>query len=449
MIKPTFCGKEVATLLGLNKLLSLINLTNFIDNNPNLKSLLDHINQSEDDFWLVGGCLRNAFLDLPQTDIDIACSADPTNLIQQWANSVGGKWFWLDAQRKQSRVLLPCGLPIDVTMLRAPSINKDILLRDFTINAIAAPLSKDFPAVDIIDPLRGIEALENKQITFCSITSFSDDPLRILKGIRHAVALNFEITPKTFATMALSAPLLKAIAGERILAELSKIFASAGVTRGIELLLGTGILAALFGSQAESCNKDILLGEIETLCEQITNLGSITSTKLPENTIHDPISPPAMFIFARLIKLYKPKNISSLLHDRLRFSRQQERLIAALLKEPDAKLVELASTLAGERQQALLMEKLGPFATEILLNYGVFCCKLTLERLSQLQQSFEATQKHGRIPDLITGKFLTANFKGVPSNQIGKLLQAIKVAEINNEITSFIEAEVWLRAKLY
>ena len=410
--------------------------------------LLDHINQSEDDFWLVGGCLRNAFLDSPQTDIDIVCSNDPTSLIQQWANSVGGKWFWLDAQRKQSRVLLPGGLTIDIAMLRAATINQDLSLRDFTINSIASLLSKDFPAVDIIDPLHGIEALKNHQITYCSISSFCDDPLRILKGIRHAVDLDFEITPLTLAAMTLSAPLIRAIAGERILAELGKIFASTEVTRGIELLLDTGILTVVFGSPTESCIKDVLLAEIKTLYEQITNLGPIASTKPLKTTISDQIPPAAIFIFARLIKLYKPKNVSTLLHDRLRFSRQQERLITELLNEPDTKLVELASTLTEERQQALLMERLGPFATEILLNSSVFCYKLTIERLNKLQQSFEAIQINGRIPDLISGELLIANFRGLPSNQIGKWQQAIKTAEIDGKITTSVEAEVWLREKL-
>ena len=429
-------------------MLPFIELTHFIETNQDLKLLLDHIKQSDNEFWLVGGCLRNAFLNLPQTDIDITCSADPTKLIQNWANVVGGKWFWLDAERKQSRVLLGCGLSIDVAMLRAPSIIEDLYLRDFSINSIAYPLSKNFPNVDIIDPLCGLEALENQQLIFSSVRSFRDDPLRVIKGIRHAVALDCVITPKTLDAMVLSAPLLESIAGERILSELDKIFATAGAVRGVELLFDTGVFAAIFGSSVMSCNKEVLLSEIKTLYEQTNKFVINLNNKQLKIITLDSSPTISAYIFASLIKLFKSENVSALLHTRLRFSRHQQRLIEALVKEPDLKLISLASTLDGKRQQALLMERLGPFAVEILLYTGVYRNQLTIERLQQLHQAFEATQQHDRIPDLICGERMAISFGGLRSNQIGVWLHAIKSAEISGDIATVSEAEIWLKRKL-
>jgi len=97
------------------------NLTQFLDENSDLKSLLLQMQKSSNQFWLVGGCLRNSLLDLPQTDIDIACSGDPTLLTRTWAAGISAHWFWLDEQRQQSRVLLENGLILDFSPLRAPS----------------------------------------------------------------------------------------------------------------------------------------------------------------------------------------------------------------------------------------------------------------------------------------------------------------------------------------
>ncbi|MCK4501557.1 MAG: CCA tRNA nucleotidyltransferase, partial [Desulfuromonadales bacterium] len=267
---------------------------------------MNTIQKSGDDYWLVGGCLRNAFLDIPQIDIDIATAVDPTALAQNWATTVGGKWFWLDVNRKQSRVILRHGLTVDFAPLRAPSIIADLQLRDFTVNALALLLDDSFLEADIIDPLGGINHLQNRKLITCSTQSFNADPLRMLKGIRHAVSLNFTLAVATQEQIKESAHLLIASAGERIRTELAKIFTAQNVGRGISLLLDTGIWDVIAGSTGSSWDKTTTIDGIENLRNKILEKGLVVPANQTDSVSPDQFSLPAIFLFARLFKLYCP-----------------------------------------------------------------------------------------------------------------------------------------------
>ncbi len=415
-----------------------------------LTQLLKTIQQSDDEYWLVGGCLRNCYLGLEQVDIDIACSADPTNLVKTWANKVGGKWFWLDKQRRQSRVLLPHGLSIDVAPLRAATIVTDLQLRDFTINALALPLDNNFPNSNLIDPLHGINELQTRSIKSCSKQSFADDPLRMIKGIRHAVSLDFTIAAATLKQIKASANLMANPAGERVRTELAKIFASDNVVSGLRLLIDTGTLFVLFGAAVSDWDQEGTITEIERLTTKIKTKGLLATNKQPlgQGDQEAQFSAAAILVFACLIKCYSPINISQLLHQRLRFSRNQQRLIVALQSAPEKKLLALATSITEQRQQALLVEQVGHFAGERVLYYWVYHEHLTIERAQQLLRSFALEQQLGRIPDLLNGKVLAAYLGASRQQEIAMWQQKIKLAEINGEIITAVDAESWLKNEL-
>ncbi|MCF6265965.1 MAG: hypothetical protein L3J57_05375 [Desulfuromusa sp.] len=423
-------------------------LTTFINQIPDLKLLNFRIQENCDNFWLVGGCLRNSLLNLPQVDIDIACSGDPTFLAQSWSAEVSGRWFWLDVKRKQSRVLLKNGLSIDFTPLRAPSIIEDLQLRDFTINALALPLDGSFPASEIIDPLSGLNHLEKRQLHSCSIRSFSDDPLRMLKGIRHAATLDFALVAATQQQTASSAPLLVHVAGERIRDELGKILDANNVINGIELLIDTGLLGALFGSASSNWDRDTAVNEISQLNGRIQEVSLTAEGSLPEIGISEMFSSRAIFIFARLLKIYSPHNLSDLLHKRLRLSRNFQRLLEELQAEPNLELFSLAASIDGQRRQALVVEKMEPFACEKIFYWGVCSSLLTLNRALELQKSFTTEQVFGRVPGLLDGKSINALLGDSLNSQIGAWQSELKLAEINGEIENKIAASNWLKNKL-
>lgn len=426
----------------------LLTLISFLNNNPELKLLLSEMEQSDNRFWLVGGCLRNSLLDLPQVDIDIACSADPTVLARSWGNAISGHWFWLDANRKQSRVLMPSGLTLDFSPLRSSSIIADLCLRDFTVNAMALSVDTLSTHPLVLDPLDGLIHLQKKQLHCCSMQSFSDDPLRMLKGIRHAVTLGFELSTDTLTQIMASKHLLSRTAGERIREEFSKIFNSDNVIKGVELLINTGLLGALFGVEGKHWNRNAAMTEIGEFDKRIRQIGLKKINEFSVLKQTDSFSVRAIFLFSQLLKNYDPAGLSALLHDRLRLSRQQQALITELQFEPDLQVLSLLESVEGQRRQALLAEKLGTFFFEKLIYWGICRHSVNLDRAIKLQKSLACEQKLGRVPALLNGKMISSLLGSDQDSQISKWQKRLKLAEIKGEILTIPEAENWLKSKL-
>jgi poly(A) polymerase len=127
------------------------------------------------------------------------------------------------------------------------SIEDDQNRRDFTINALAISLNtNDFGK--LIDPFNGVAAIENKiiQTPLAASQTFSDDPLRMMRAIRFATQLNFEISENTFQAIIDNAKRIKIISQERITEELNKIMLTDKPSIGWDLLSKSGLLQIIF-----------------------------------------------------------------------------------------------------------------------------------------------------------------------------------------------------------
>ncbi|MCZ8229915.1 HD domain-containing protein [Flavobacterium sp.] len=115
--------------------------------------------------------------------------------------------------------------------------------RDFTINALALSLNPSNFG-ELLDPFAGISDLESKTIKtpLDPDITFSDDPLRMLRGIRFATQLGFEIHPESLASITKNAERIQIISGERIVEELNKILLTEKPSLGFLLLYKTGLL---------------------------------------------------------------------------------------------------------------------------------------------------------------------------------------------------------------
>mgnify|MGYP001458539946 FL=1 len=131
---------------------------------------------------------------------------------------------------------------------RKPSVTPGTLeddqnRRDFTINALAISLNKENPG-EVLDPFGGIDDIRNGIIRtpLDPDTTFSDDPLRMMRAVRFATRLDFRIEEGTLASIARNAERIRIVSAERITVELNKIMAAATPSAGFLLMEQTGLL---------------------------------------------------------------------------------------------------------------------------------------------------------------------------------------------------------------
>jgi poly(A) polymerase len=192
--------------------------------------------------WVVGGAVRDRLLDRPVDDLDIVVDGDVRAAAKAVARSAGGPMFSLSQEFGAWRVLGPDRTwRIDLSPLRGGGLREDLLLRDLTVNAMAEPLQGGEP----VDPTGGRADLAARRLRMASATAFGDDPLRVVRLARLALALGFEIDPGTAEAGRAAAPGLTAVAGERIFAELNLLLADDRAPVGIGLLADVGALGAV------------------------------------------------------------------------------------------------------------------------------------------------------------------------------------------------------------
>jgi poly(A) polymerase len=194
--------------------------------------------------FLVGGCLRDVVMGRPVHDYDFALSGAEEEFPVEFASLSRGSFFWLDRERRQSRVVIGRGdnaVTCDFAPIRGNGIQDDLALRDFTINALALPVGKE-PGV-LLDPLQGLRDIGEGTVRACGVGTFSDDPLRLLRAIRFAATLGFLIEAETWREMVKQPLLLESVAGERIRDELFLILGTRNVAASLEMLCRSGLLS--------------------------------------------------------------------------------------------------------------------------------------------------------------------------------------------------------------
>ncbi len=185
--------------------------------------------------WIVGGAVRDALSAREVVDLDLAVAGDPAEAARRVAKVAGGPAFELSAEFGTWRALArDRAWHIDVTRLRGDSIAADLGERDFTVNAIAVPLTD--PGAEPIDPHGGVADLDARLLRAVSDRSFEADPLRILRAARLGAELGFELDRRTAELARASAGQAGRPAGERQFAELRLLVAGPEPLRGLRLL---------------------------------------------------------------------------------------------------------------------------------------------------------------------------------------------------------------------
>ncbi|MFY9487307.1 MAG: HD domain-containing protein [Solirubrobacterales bacterium] len=197
--------------------------------------------------WLVGGSVRDVLLGRPVTDIDLAVNGDARAVARAIHERLHGDIFSMSERFGTWRVS-PQGtdLQIDITALRGETIEQDLAMRDFTINAMAVSLGPGTrESSNPIDLFGGLEDLAGSTLRVLGESAYTDDPLRPLRLPRFAATLGFAPDAETARLTKLHAAGITEAAAERQFAELRALVLSDGVLRGLSLLEELGLLPAL------------------------------------------------------------------------------------------------------------------------------------------------------------------------------------------------------------
>lgn len=195
-----------------------------------------------DGAWLVGGVVRDALDGRSVGDVDIALAGDPRAAARAIARAVRGPCFELSGEFGAWRALdRSADITFDVTRLQGETIAQDLAARDFSVNAMALPLSGGA----LLDPAGGAADLERRVLRVLGPRSYEADPLRALRLVRLATELGLRPDAATLELTARAAPRLAEPARERVWAELRRVLAAPAVVTGVELADATGVLAAV------------------------------------------------------------------------------------------------------------------------------------------------------------------------------------------------------------
>jgi putative nucleotidyltransferase with HDIG domain len=195
--------------------------------------------------WLVGGAVRDRLLGRTLIDLDLVVDGDPEQAARAIAGAAGrAACFALSEDFGAWRVVArDRAWQADIEQLRGGTLEADLLLRDFTVNAIAEPIEGGAP----IDPLGGLEDLAARRLRMAGAEAFADDPLRVLRLVRMAVELELEPEAQTSNAAREHADALQRVSPERVFMELRRIVASPRARHGIELLDVLGATAVVLG----------------------------------------------------------------------------------------------------------------------------------------------------------------------------------------------------------
>ncbi|SDE45150.1 CCA tRNA nucleotidyltransferase [Pedobacter soli] len=242
--------------------------------NPIFKTLSSIADKHNTEAYVIGGFVRDIFLNRPSKDIDVVVVGSGI----EYAEAVGRKLNTKVAVFKNfgTANIKYQDLEVEFVGARKESyrsdsrkpivedgtLSDDQLRRDFTINALAINLNAGNFG-ELLDPFNGMQDLENKLIRtpLDPEITFSDDPLRMMRAIRFATQLNFSIDEAAINAIKSQKQRISIVSKERITDEMNKIILSPKPSIGFKHLFNTGLLQIIFPQMAQLYGVEIIKGK--------------------------------------------------------------------------------------------------------------------------------------------------------------------------------------------
>ncbi len=439
--------------------------------NPIFKTLSVIADKSNTEAYVIGGFVRDLFLNRPSKDIDVLVIGSGIS----YAEAVGRKLNTKVAIFKNfgTANLKYQDLEVEFVGARKESYRSDSrkpivedgsladdqIRRDFTINALAINLNaQNFG--DLLDPFDGVKDLENKLIRtpLDPEITFSDDPLRMMRAIRFATQLNFNIDEQAINAIKSQKQRISIVSKERITDELNKIILSPKPSIGFKHLFDTGLLQLIFPQMAQLYGVDVIKGKghkdnfyhtlevLDNICEHTNDLWLRWAAIL-----HD-IAKPATKRFeeghgwtfhghedkgARMV----PKIFAQLklpLNEKMKFVQKLVQLhLRPIVLAQDVVTDSAVRRLlfdAGEEIEALMMLCNADVTTKN--EYKKTKYRNNFELVKQKLKDVEERDKIRNWQPPITGNDIMETFGLAAGKEVGLIKNAIREAILEGEITN-------------
>jgi len=249
-------------------------------NHPAFKIIAEVAEEMHVKAYVIGGYVRDIIMQRPSTDLDIVVIGSGIELAQNVARTInkdisvnvfksfGTAMFhyyyddknwqieFVGARKESYRA--DSRKPI----VEDGSLEDDQNRRDFTINALAFSLNKEDYG-ELLDPFEGIKDIGDQRIRtpLDPDITFSDDPLRMMRAIRFAAQLNFDIVDETLEAIKRNAHRIEIVSAERVMEELNKLILSPQPSIGFKLLMETGLLQLIFPEMLELKGAEYIEGK--------------------------------------------------------------------------------------------------------------------------------------------------------------------------------------------
>lgn len=446
---------------------------------PVFKVVSQIISEKGLEAYVIGGFVRDLLLDRPSKDIDIVVVGDGLALAEEAAKILRVKKVSLFKNFGTAQFNYK---DLDVEFVgarkesyqedsRKPSIevgslSDDQKRRDFTINALAIDLRKETFG-QLIDPFDGLDDLEKGilKTPLNPTTTYSDDPLRMMRAIRFATQLNFQIERASLEAILANASRLQIISQERIMDELNKIILSDCPSRGFELLLSTKLLHEFFPEMVALCGVETKNGKahkdnfyhtlevLDNISENTTNLWLRWAAIL-----HDIAKPPTKRfdeivgwtfhghedLGARMVpRLFKRMRLP--LDNKMKYVQQLVRLhlrpIALVKGHVTDSAIRRLLFEAGDDIEDLMLLCNADITSKN--EFKVKKYKKNFEIVSQKLKDVEAKDHVRNFQPPVSGELIMETFNLTPCAEIGiiktRIKDAILEGEIPNEQTAALE----------